>query len=93
MKVRYQGTSPVDIAGHFDVQPGAVVDVPTEQGNALLLAGTSIDAEGHQTPPEAPLWVAEGGKPPKAPKNTGKPPKAPKNTEDPTSAEAGKDAQ
>lgn len=79
MKVHYQGTSPVDIAGHDDVQPGAVVDVPTEQGNALLLAGTSIDAEGHQTPPEAPLWVAEGGKPPKPPKN------------DPVSAEAGKD--
>ena len=82
MKVRYQGTSAVDIAGHNDVQPGAVVDVPTEQGTALLLAGTSIDAEGHQTPPEAPLWVAD----------TGKAPKAPKNTEDPASAEAGKDA-
>lgn len=84
MKVRYQGTSPVDIAGHFDVQPGAVVDVPTEQGNALLLAGTSIDAEGRKTPPVAPLWVADTPKAPKAPK-------APKNTEDPTSAEAGKD--
>jgi len=83
MKLTYRGTSPVDIAGHDDVQPGAVVDVPTEQGNALLLAGTSIDAEGHQTPPEAPLWVAD----------TGKAPKAQKNTEDPTSAEAGKDAQ
>lgn len=82
MKLRYQGTSAVDIAGHHDVQPGAIVDVPDDQGHALLLAGTSIDAEGHQTPPDAPLWVAD----------TGKPPKPPKNTEDPTSAEAGKDA-
>lgn len=62
MKVRYQGTSAVDIAGHFDVQPGAVVDVPTEQGTALLLAGTSIDAEGRKTPPAAPLWVADKSK-------------------------------
>ena len=68
MKLRYQGTSAVDIAGHHDVQPGAIVDVPDDQGHALLLAGTSIDAEGHQTPPDAPLWVADTGKPPKAAK-------------------------
>ena len=39
MKLRYQGTSAVDIAGHHDVQPGAIVDVTDDQGHALLLAG------------------------------------------------------
>ena len=62
MKLTYRGTSPVDIAGHFDVQPGDTVDVPAEQAAALLLAGTSIDADGKKTPPASPLWVAEKSK-------------------------------
>lgn len=59
MKVRFNGVSPVDIAGHDNVQPGDVVDVTDAHGAALLRAGTSIDeATGQLIAPKNPLWTA-----------------------------------
>lgn len=66
MKVTFHGSSAVDIAGHDGVEPGATVEVSDEVGEQLLLAGSSIDADGRVTPPAQPLWSrASGGKPPK----------------------------
>ena len=58
----YQGTSPVDIDGYENVQPGDTVEVPDAQAAALLSAGTSYsdpDENGNVTvtPPEDPLWA------------------------------------
>lgn len=39
MKIQYHGISAVDIAGHDGVEPGDVVDVPAELGEALLANG------------------------------------------------------
>lgn len=58
MKLQYHGMSPVDIAGHENVQPGDVVDVDKDLAASLLLAGCSIDDDGNVTPADPPLWAA-----------------------------------
>lgn len=67
MKLQYKGTSAVDIATHDNVQPGDVIKVADELGEALLRAGhtfpdTTYDDDGNpveveSTPPDHPLWV------------------------------------
>ena len=64
MKIRFNGTSAVDVPGADDVQPGDVVDLADEVAVSLLGAGCSIDAEGVTTPAADPLWSL----PAKAPK-------------------------
>lgn len=56
MKIQFHGTSAVDIPGHDNVEPGAVVDVTDEVGASLLAAGTAYPSEGAPVPAEAPLW-------------------------------------
>jgi hypothetical protein len=60
MKIRYLGTTVVDVHGHVDVEHGQTIDVPTDVANQLLLAGSSIsegpDGEQVVTPPAEPLW-------------------------------------
>lgn len=66
MKIRYNGTSPVDIVGHSFVETGQVVDVPDDLAAALLLAGSAIDDNGTVTPPAKPLWTRADKKADKA---------------------------
>jgi hypothetical protein len=82
MKIRYLGTSAVDVYGHDGVEHGQVIDVPADVAHSLLLAGSSIsepDEHGEVkiTPPDSPLWEKHESKPPKA-----APPAAPAETEE-----------
>lgn len=58
MKIQYNGTDAVDIPGVDGVEPGSIVEVDDEVGASLLLAGTSIDADGVKVAPVKPLWTA-----------------------------------
>lgn len=60
MKVQFCGSSAVDIDGHTNVEPGAVIEVPVELGEQLLFAGSSVDADGTVTSPETPTWRHAG---------------------------------
>lgn len=60
MKIKYLGTSPVDIPGHDNVEPGQTVDVADDVAVSLLGAGASHTPDGVVTPPESPLWVKPG---------------------------------
>jgi len=50
MKIQYNGASAVDVPGHDDVQPGAVIDVADEVGASLLAAGTAYPDDGSDCP-------------------------------------------
>ncbi|MDO8391060.1 MAG: hypothetical protein Q7V57_11270 [Actinomycetota bacterium] len=91
MKIRYNGTSAVDIPGHDDVQPGQAVDVDDLVGESLLLAGHAHTDTGEVIAPPDPLWSrAVPGDDPElplsaepAPSTTDDPEPAPSTTDDP----------
>lgn len=62
MKIQYNGASAVDVPGHDDVQPGAVIDVADEVGASLLAAGTAYPDDGAPIAPSAPLWRVPAAK-------------------------------
>lgn len=70
MKITYHGSSPVDIPGVDNVQPGSTVDVDDTVGASLLAAGTSIADDGTTVAPDKPLWTASKAKPVEAGKDT-----------------------
>ena len=62
MKIQFNGSGAVDVPGHDDVQPGAVIDVDDDTGRSLLAAGTSYPDDGPPVPPESPQWTVPAGK-------------------------------